>query len=133
MPKSTPPKDAAATLEVNVPAISLLLKEAFIPAETYPLNPPIAAVVAPIAEAGTNAATAAIPPETAAPIRPLQRTSQPDPPDAAVFTAETVPPIIAEIPIPIPITAAVVKTKVPDAYYCEKCNIVTGVFKVEEY
>lgn len=25
------------------------------------------------------------------------------------------------------------ETTVPDAYYCEKCNIVTGVFKVEEY
>lgn len=25
------------------------------------------------------------------------------------------------------------ETKIPDAYYCEKCNIVTGVFKVEEY
>lgn len=25
------------------------------------------------------------------------------------------------------------ETKVPDAYYCEKCNIVTGVFSVEEY
>lgn len=25
------------------------------------------------------------------------------------------------------------ETTVPDAYYCEKCNIVTGVFNVEEY
>lgn len=25
------------------------------------------------------------------------------------------------------------ETKVPDAYYCKNCNIVTGVFRVEEY